>query len=147
MKIYIGADHAGFSLKEKLRDHLKDKGHEVIDLGTFNEDSVDYPDLAREVAEKVRENAASRGVLICGTGIGVSIAANKLKGIRAANVHSIQEAQLSRQHNDANIVAVGARMLEPQLAEDIVDAFLNANFEGGRHVARIAKITAIEEQN
>ncbi len=145
MKIYIGADHAGFPLKETLRDYVKEKGHEVIDLGTFSEESVDYPDLAREVGEKVRENKDTLGVLVCGTGIGVSIAANKLKGIRAANVHDVNEATLSRQHNNANVVTVGARTLQPQMAKDIVDAFLTTPFEGGRHQARVDKITAIEE--
>lgn len=145
MKIYIGSDHAGFPLKETLRDHIREKGHEVMDLGTFSEESVDYPDLAREVAEKVRENKDTLGVLVCGTGIGVSIAANKLKGIRAANVHDVNEATLSRQHNNANVVTVGARTLQPQTAKDIVDAFLATPFEGGRHQARVDKITAIEE--
>lgn len=146
MKVYLGADHAGFQLKELLRESMKTEGHEVIDLGTFNEDSVDYPDLAREVGEKVRENAETRGVLVCGTGIGVAIAANKLKGIRAANVHDLNEATLSRQHNNANIVTVGARTTEVQLAKDIVKTFLTTPFEGGRHQARIDKITAIENE-
>ncbi len=144
-KIYIGADHAGFHLKETLRDYMKELGNEVIDLGTFSEESVDYPDLAREVGEKVRENPGSEGVLVCGTGIGVAIAANKLKGIRAANVHDINEAELSRKHNNANVVTVGARTLDVQTAKDIVETFLKTNFEGGRHEARVAKITAIEE--
>ncbi len=145
MKIYIGADHAGFALKEKLRDHVRGEGHEVIDLGTFSEESVDYPDLAREVGEKVRENPGSEGILVCGTGIGVAIAANKLKGIRAANVHDTNEAGLARKHNNANIVTVGARTITEELAKDIVDTFLATDFEGGRHEARVAKITAIEE--
>lgn len=144
MKIYIGADHAGFPLKETLRIYIKEQGHEIIDLGTFDESSVDYPDLAREVAEKVRENSGSRGVLVCGTGIGVAIAANKLKGIRAANVHDIAEAELSRKHNDANVVTVGGRTMEPELAKSVIDTFISTTFEGGRHQARIDKITAIE---
>ena len=146
MKVYLGADHAGFPLKELLRESMKADGHEVIDLGTFSEESVDYPDLAREVGEKVRENAETRGVLVCGTGIGVAIAANKLKGIRAANVHDINEATLSRQHNNANIVTVGARTTETELAKNIVKTFLTTAFEGGRHQARIDKITAIENE-
>lgn len=145
MKIYIGADHAGFPLKETLRVYIKEQGHEVIDLGTFDESSVDYPDLAREVAEKVRENPDSRGVLVCGTGIGVAIAANKLKGIRAANVHDIAEAELSRKHNNANIVTVGGRTMEPETAKSVVDTFIATTFEGGRHQGRIDKITAIED--
>lgn len=144
-KIYIGADHAGFPLKETLRDFARELGHEVIDLGTFSEDSVDYPDLAREVGEKVRENAGSQGILVCGTGIGVAIAANKLKGIRAANVHDVNEAEMSRKHNNANVVTVGARTTDVQTAKDIVETFLKTDFEGGRHEARVAKITAIEE--
>lgn len=146
MKVYIGADHAGFPLKETLRESLRAAGHEVLDLGTFSEESVDYPDLAREVGEKVRENPEARGVLVCGTGIGVAIAANKLKGIRAANVHDTNEATLSRQHNNANIVTVGARTTDPKLAEEMVKIFLATNFEGGRHQARIDKITAIENE-
>ncbi|MFA6024111.1 MAG: ribose 5-phosphate isomerase B [Candidatus Gracilibacteria bacterium] len=146
MKVYIGADHAGFPLKEILREHIKGQGHEVIDLGTFNEDSVDYPDLAREVGEKVRENRESRGVLVCGTGIGVAIAANKLKGIRAANVHDRSEAELSRKHNNANIVTIGGRVMDEDTAKGVVDIFLSTAFEGGRHEARIAKITAIENE-
>ena len=146
MKVYLGADHAGFQLKELLRESMKAAGHEVIDLGTFSEASVDYPDLAREVGEKVRENVETRGVLVCGTGIGVAIAANKLKGIRAANVHDVNEATLSRQHNNANIVTVGARTTDQKLAEEIVKTFLSTAFEGGRHQARIDKITAIENE-
>lgn len=145
MKVYLGADHAGFPLKETLRESMRAAGHEVIDLGTFSEESVDYPDLAREVGEKVRENGDSRGVLVCGTGIGVAIAANKLNGIRAANVHDVNEATLSRQHNNANIVTVGARTTDPKLAEEMVKTFLATPFEGGRHQARVDKITAIEE--
>ena len=146
MKIYLGADHAGFPLKEVLRESMKVEGHDVVDLGTFSEESVDYPDLAREVGEKVRENLNSRGVLVCGTGIGVAIAANKLKGIRAANVHDTNEAALSRQHNNANIVAVGARTTDPKIAKEIVKIFLTTAFEGGRHQTRIDKITAIENE-
>jgi ribose 5-phosphate isomerase B len=142
MKVYLGADHAGFQMKELLRESMKAEGHEVIDLGTFSEESVDYPDLAREVGEKVRENAETRGVerSCC-------IAANKLKGIRAANVHDLNEATLSRQHNNANIVTVGARTTEVQMAKDIVKTFLTTAFEGGRHQARIDKITAIENED
>lgn len=146
MKVYIGADHAGFPLKEILFDYAKTQGHDVTDLGTFNEESVDYPDLAREVGEKVRENKDSLGVLVCGTGIGVSIAANKLKGIRAANVHDVNEAMLSRQHNNANIVTVGGRTMDAETAKKVIDTFLNTSFEGGRHEARLAKITAIENE-
>lgn len=143
--IYVGSDHAGFELKEALREHVKSLGHNVVDVGTFSAvNKVDYPDVAKDVAEKVRDNAGSRGILICGTGIGISIAANKVKGIRAANVHDITEARLSRMHNDANIVTIGQRTTGSETAKDIVDTFLSTEFEGGRHEARIAKITAIE---
>lgn len=145
--IYVGSDHAGFELKEALREHIKEQGNNVVDVGTFSAvNKVDYPDIAKELAEKVRDNAGSRGVLICGTGIGISIAANKVKGIRAANVHDITEARLSRMHNDANIVTIGQRTTGSETAKDIVDTFLSTEFEGGRHEARIAKITAIENE-
>lgn len=147
MSIYIGSDHAGFDLKNVLREHMKMQGQDVIDLGTFDGAvKVDYPDIAREVAEKVKSNKGSAGVLICGTGIGVAIAANKVKGIRAANVHDVTEALLSRQHNDANIVTVGARTTGEETAKEIVDTFLTTGFEGGRHTPRIEKITAIENE-
>lgn len=147
MKIYLGADHAGFPLKEILVNFVKEKGHETVDLGVFTDaNKVDYPDLAREVGEKVRENEGSLGILVCGTGIGVSIAANKLNGIRAANVHHATEARLARQHNNANIVALGQRVIGPELAKDIVDVFLNTDFDGGRHIVRIEKIKAIENE-
>jgi ribose 5-phosphate isomerase B len=145
MMIYVGSDHAGFELKETLREHMKVQGHNVVDVGTFSDaNKVDYPDIAKEVATKVQENAGSRGVLICGTGIGISIAANKVRGIRAANVHDATEARLSRQHNDANIVALGQRTTGSETAKDIVDIFLSTDFEGGRHTARVEKITALE---
>ncbi len=147
MSIYIGSDHAGFGLKNVLREHLKAQGQEVLDLGTFDaEVKVDYPDIAREVAEKVRTNKDSAGILVCGTGIGVAIAANKVKGIRAANVHDVTEAKFSRLHNDANIVTVGARTLGEETAKEVVDTFLTTSFEAGRHLARVEKITAIENE-
>jgi len=147
MMIYLGSDHAGFELKEVLRDFMKGKGHTVVDLGTFSEvNKVDYPDIAREVSEKVRDNDGSRGVLICGTGIGVAIAANKMNKIRAANVHDVTEAHFARLHNDANIVTVGQRTTGAETAKQIVDTFLTTAFEGGRHLARVQKITAIEDE-
>lgn len=147
MALYIGSDHAGFTLKNTLRDHLKTLGQEVTDLGTFDgENKVDYPDIAREVAEKVKGNPGSAGVLVCGTGIGVAIAANKVKGIRAANVHDVTEARLARQHNDANIVTVGSRTLGDETAKQIVETFVATSFEGGRHEPRVAKIKAIEDE-
>lgn len=145
MMIYVGSDHAGFQLKEILREHVKGLGHNVVDVGTFSDaNKVDYPDIAKEVAEKVRESEGSRGILVCGTGIGISIAANKVKGIRAANVHDITEARLSRQHNDANVVTIGERTTGSETAKDIVATFLTTDFEGGRHEGRVAKISAME---
>ncbi len=144
MQIFIGADHAGFELKDKIREHIKSLGHEVLDLGTFSETSVDYPDVAREVCEKVIEHADSLGILICGTGIGMSMAANKMHGIRAALAHDANTAHLSRQHNNANVLALGARVLSEAVAQEAVDAFLSTEFEGGRHEARVAKINALE---
>ncbi|QQR55612.1 ribose 5-phosphate isomerase B [Candidatus Peregrinibacteria bacterium] len=147
MTLYIGSDHAGFALKNVLRDHLKNKGYEVTDLGSFEaETKVDYPDIAREVAEKVKSNAGSAGVLVCGTGIGVAIAANKVKGIRAANVHDVTEAKYARLHNDANVVTVGARTMGEETAKEVLDVFVNTTFEGGRHIPRVEKIKAIEDE-
>lgn len=147
MKIYIGSDHAGYNLKETLQQHLKDKGHEVLDIGTFDaENKVDYPDLAREVAEKVQENKDSKGVLVCGSGVGVAIVANKVKGIRAVNAHDASEAKLSREHNDANVITFGERTMEAKVAIESLDAFLAAQFEGGRHEARVQKIKDLENK-
>jgi ribose 5-phosphate isomerase B len=146
LKVYLGSDHAGVQMKAVLRDHLKLRGVDAVDLGTFDEETkVDYPDMAREVAEKVTGDPAYRGVLICGTGIGVSIAANKMKGVRAAHVHDVTEARLARQHNDANIVTLGQRMIGVDLGKDIVDAFLGTAFEGGRHQARVDKLNAMDD--
>lgn len=145
MQIYIGSDHAGYQLKEVIQNQVKEMGHSVLDLGTFNEESkVDYPDIAREVGEKVHENKESLGILICGSGIGVSIAANKLKGIRAANAYDVKSAELSRAHNNANVLTLGQRLLEPELAKEIVKTFLATPFEGGRHEGRVEKIAGLE---
>lgn len=145
--IYMGSDHAGVELKDGLQDFLKGKGESVMDLGTFDaEAKMDYPDIAREVAEKVIENKGSFGIVICGTGIGVAIAANKVKGIRAANVHDVTEAKYARLHNDANVLTLGQRTIGAETAKDIVEAFLGTAFEGGRHSARVDKITAIENE-
>ncbi len=146
MRISIGSDHAGFEMKEKLEEHLRDLGHDVLDVGTHDGDSVDYPDLAAEVARSVAAGEAERGVLVCGSGIGVAIAANKIDGVRAANVTDPEMARMSRLHNDANIVTMGGRYLPEELAREIVDAFLETSFEGGRHQRRIDKITALERE-
>ncbi|MBF4806351.1 MAG: ribose 5-phosphate isomerase B [Pseudoleptotrichia goodfellowii] len=140
MKIAIGNDHAGVDLKHKIVEFLRKKGHEVTNVGTDTLDSVDYPDIAKEVAEKVLSGEAKYGVLICGTGIGISISANKVKGIRAALAHNEFTARLSRLHNDANIIALGARVLGDELAAVCVDTFINTEFEGGRHARRVRKI-------
>jgi len=144
MKIALGADHAGFELKERIRQHLVDKGVEVDDRGTHSTASVDYPDFAAAVGEQVASKKADYGILVCGAGIGMSMAANKVTGIRAANVHSEVEAQLSREHNNANVLALGARLLDEPTAINIVDRWLNTSFAGGRHIRRVEKINEIE---
>jgi len=146
MKIAIGADHAGFALKEKLKQRLVEQGIEVADQGTVSEDSVDYPDFARKVAEQVARKRADLGVLVCGSGVGMAIAANKVPGVRAANVTTEYEAQMSREHNDANVIAVGARILDEATAFRIVDKFLHTPFAGGRHQRRVEKIMEIERE-
>ena len=144
MKISIGADHAGFALKESLRRKLIADGHEVVDVGTFNEESTDYPDYARKVAEQVASGQADRGVLVCLSGVGMSIAANKVDGIRAALGYHLEEVRLTRAHNDVNVLALGAKYTEPALAAQMVDVFLTTDFEGGRHSRRLAKVTEME---
>lgn len=146
MKIALGADHAGFELKNQVKQHLTQQGIDVQDFGTNTPDSVDYPDFAQRVADTVAVGGVERGVLVCGTGIGMAMSANKVPGIRAANCHTILEAELSRQHNDANILTLGARVLEPEAAFAIVDAWMKAQFEGGRHQRRVDKIHQIEQQ-
>lgn len=146
MKIAIGSDHAGLSLKNEVVKHLEKTGIEFKDFGTFTEDSTDYPDYAEAVAEAVAAKNFDFGILVCGTGIGISIAANKVPGIRAALCSDTFSAHSSREHNDANILALGARVLGTGLALDIVDNFLNASFLGDRHLKRINKITAIENK-
>jgi ribose 5-phosphate isomerase B len=146
MKIAIGADHAGFELKEKIKQRLTQQGIEIHDEGTVSNESVDYPDFARKVGEEVAEKKADYGVLVCGSGIGMSIAANKVPGVRAANVTTEYEAQMSREHNDANVLAVGARILKDDEAFAIVDKWLHTPFAGGRHQRRVDKIMEIERQ-
>ena len=143
-KIYIASDHAGFELKEKLKNYLKDKSFELEDLGTNNENSVDYPDYAFKLGEKVAGDLESLGILICGTGIGMSMAANKVKGIRAAHCDNWKEAEMTRKHNKANVLCLGARIIDYDLAVKIIDAFLKNNFESGRHERRVGKIEKYE---
>ena len=134
--IHIASDHGGFTLKSELIGLLKKKGYMTDDLGTYSEDSVDYPDFGRKAAEAVLADG-NPGIIICGTGIGISIAANRVKGIRAALCHCPEYAELARKHNDANILALGGRFVDPDTAERIIDTFLNTGFEGGRHQRRI----------
>jgi ribose 5-phosphate isomerase B len=146
MKIALGADHAGYELKDRIKQHLEQQGIAVRDEGTASPESVDYPDYARAVAHDVSEQRADLGILVCGSGIGMAIAANKVDGIRAANVSSEYEAQMSREHNDANVLALGARILQPEEALQIVDKWLATPFAGGRHERRVEKIAAIEKE-
>ena len=146
MKISLGADHAGYQLKEKIKQRLAGQGIEVTDHGTASIDSVDYPDYARAVAQDVAGKRADWGILVCGSGIGMAIAANKVPGVRAANVTSEVEAQLSREHNDANVLAVGARILDDATAFKIVDKWLHTGFAGGRHQRRVDKISELERR-
>ena len=138
--ILLAADHAGYPLKEELETHLSDLGYEPIDLGTDSVDSVDYPDYAHLMAEAIRGGRASRGVLVCGAGIGMSIAANRHAGLRAANCLTEEMAELAREHNDVNILCLGSRLLEPADAKKIVWKFLETPFSGGRHQRRVEKI-------
>lgn len=144
MKIALGADHAGYELKDKIKRKLEAGHHQVTDEGTGSAESVDYPDFARKVGEDVAAGRAERGILVCGSGIGMAISANKVPGIRAANVTSEYEAQMSREHNDANVLALGARILDDDRAFAIVEKWLATEFAGGRHQRRVDKIAAIE---
>jgi len=146
MKIALGSDHAGFELKEKLKRSLTARGIEVADQGTYSTDSVDYPDYARRVGEEVAAGKVERGILVCGSGIGMAIAANKVPGVRAANLTTEQEAQLSREHNDLNVLALGARLVDEQKAFQIVERWLFTQFSGGRHAQRVQKISQIERE-
>ena len=146
MKIAIGSDHAGFELKTYLREILEREKHEVVDVGTGNEDSVDYTDFGIKVARLVSGGQVERGILICGTGIGMSITANKIRGVRAALVQDLFTAIQSRRHVDANVLVLGGRMIGKGLAEEILKSWLNEPFEGGRHARRIEKISKLEEE-
>jgi ribose 5-phosphate isomerase B len=147
MKIALGADHAGFALKEQLREALESRGYEVSDLGAGGPESTDYPDYAEAVARRVSAGFADRGVLVCSTGVGMSIAANKIPGIRAALATSEDEVRLTRAHNDANVLTIGARYTGFAAACALVDVFLTTEFEGGRHARRLAKIAALEQSH
>jgi ribose 5-phosphate isomerase B len=140
MIIAIGSDHAGFTRKQEILEHLQVQGHQVKDLGTYSKESMDYPDVAVEVAKLVASKEVERGILVCGSGIGVSIVANKTEGVRAANCLNEEMASLSRQHNDANVLALGERLVDTKTALSMVDIFLSTPFEGGRHQQRVDKI-------
>ncbi len=144
MKLSIASDHAGFEQKQALAAYLRSCGYEVLDRGPENDDRVDYPDYAKLVAQDVADGTAERGVLICGTGIGMCMAANKVAGIRAANCTSVQFAQLSRQHNDANVITLSGRFVSETENRAILDAFLSTEFAGGRHTGRVQKIMALD---
>ena len=143
--IIIGSDHVGVALKTSLNSYLKRRGFEVTDAGTNGDASVDYPDFGRKVAETVIAGEAELGILICGTGIGMSIAANKIPGIRAALVTDVFMARMAKEHNNANVLVLGGRVLDEQKACDLVGAWLDSTFEGGRHQMRLDKITALEK--
>ncbi len=140
-RVYIGSDHAGYQFKEEIKKHLESKGVEFIDLGAFSEESIDYPDVAREVGEKVRENDQAKGILLCGTGIGISIAANKMRDIRCALCMTEEMAEMCRQHNNANIIAFGARTTDLETIKKMVDKFLATEFSTEeRHGRRVEKM-------
>ena len=143
--IAIGSDHGGYALKQEIMKHLEDRGLEYIDFGTYSEDSCDYPQYGAAVGRAVADGSCERGILICGTGIGISISANKIRGVRAALCGDCFSAEMTRRHNDANIVALGARVVGPGLALKIVDTFLDTEFEGGRHARRVEQMMALEE--
>jgi ribose 5-phosphate isomerase B len=143
-RIALGADHAGFHIKEVIKNFLEGQGYKVEDVGTWSEESVDYPDYARKVANEVAAARSPLGILVCGTGIGVAIAANKVAGIRAATAHDAMTARAAREHNDANVLTLGGRVVDPEHAVEIVREFLSASFAGGRHQRRIDKITEID---
>lgn len=146
MKIALASDHAGFQEKEKLKPLLSSLGVEFEDLGTASEDSVDYPDYARTVAERVRKGEAEQGLLVCGSGTGMAMVANKVPGVRAAVAWSEETARLARQHNDANVLAIGARTTPEAEIPKIVKAWFESKFDGGRHAGRVAKIAEIEKK-
>ena len=145
MKIAIGADHAGFSLKEQLRRKLSEEGYEVADFGTGSLESCDYPDYAGAVGRDVAQGNSDRGILVCSTGIGMAMAANKVDGVRAAPAQSDDEVKFTREHNDANVLTLGAKYMDENRAMELIDIFLKTEFTGGRHARRVAKIAQLEK--
>ena len=146
MKISIGSDHGAFAMKEHLKQYLTEQGHQVVDCGTYSTDSCDYADFAKAAAQLVASGDCDRGIVMCTTGIGISIAANKVRGIRCALCSEPYSAEMTRRHNDANMLAMGGALIGPNMADRIVDVFLNTEFEGGRHAHRVGKIMAIENE-
>ncbi len=146
MKLIIGSDHAGFELKEFLKAFMRTRNIEVVDWGVADETPADYPDIGQAVAEKISRQEFARGILICGTGIGMSIVANRFPGVRAALCHDVYTARLSREHNDANLLVLGGRLLGKGLAQEILRVWLESEFQGGHHQRRLAKIKALEQE-
>lgn len=146
MKISMGSDHGAFAMKEHLKQYLTEQGHQVVDCGTYSTDSCDYADFAKAAAQLVASGDCDRGIVMCTTGIGISIAANKVHGIRCALCSEPYSAEMTRRHNDANMLAMGGALIGPNMADRIVDVFLNTEFEGGRHARRVGKIMAIENE-
>ncbi|UMZ75118.1 ribose 5-phosphate isomerase B [Natranaerofaba carboxydovora] len=142
----VASDHGGYELKEEIYQYLLDQGYQVVNLGCFDESSVDYPDYALKLGESLKEGEIDRGILVCGTGIGISIAANKIPGIRAAQCHDIYTAQMAREHNDANVLALGGRITGKNTSLRIVDIFMSTKFGEGRHKKRVEKISEIEQK-
>jgi ribose 5-phosphate isomerase B len=144
VKLAFGSDHAGYELKQQLVAHAETLGHEVIDLGTDSTERVDYPDFGAAVGRAVSDGSVELGVCVCGSGIGIAMAAGKIERVRAATVHDATSARLAREHNDANVACIGERLVGPAVAVDALEAFLSASFEGGRHTGRVAKIDALD---
>ncbi len=145
MKIAIGSDHAGFVLKEQIKEYLSSKGHQLNDFGTHDEKSVDYPDYGFAVGNSVIAKESDFGVVCCGSGIGISIATNKIKGIRCALLYNVEVAKLAKEHNDANVIAFGARYMDKELVFQMIDAYMSTLFQASRHTKRIEKITCFDE--
>lgn len=146
MRVALGGDHAGYDLKETIKEYLREQGGQYHDFGTFSQEAVDYPDFALPVAQAVAGGSFDCGILVCGTGLGVCIVANKVPGIRAVCCHDTFSARSAREHNDANVLTMGQRVVGPGLALEIVKVFLSSTFVGGRHARRVEKITAVEEK-
>ena len=146
MKIAIGTDHRGFEIRAKVVELVRQLGHDVLDVGTFSPDAVDYPDIAADVAHKVSQHEVDRGILVCGTGLGMCIAANKVRGVRAAPCHDDITAEMSRRHNDSNVLCLSADLLGERLIDRMIEIWLTTPFEGGRHARRIDKISELERE-